>query len=125
MINHLSSARLHQIAREERARRKAAWERAGKAGTEKALYDDALWSNVEQMAGVAAGDPVCLSRKPRWWSEPQRIIMARNIFATANKADQSLDLSIEANVQKVCGLFALYRWVRPIGWSPFIQEAAA
>lgn len=118
-------AQLHQIAREERARRKAAWERAGKAGTDIARYDDALWSNVEQMTGLAAGETVCLSREPRWWSEPQKIIMARNIWATAIKADSSLDLTIDANATKVRDLFILYRWVRPIGWTPYTEDAAA
>lgn len=117
-------AQLLQIAREERARRKAAWTAAGQGQSDRAKYDDALWSNIEQITGMAAGDPACQRRQPQWWSEPQKIIMARNIFATATKADASLDMSIPANVDKVRGLFALYRWVRPIGWSPYTSDAA-
>lgn len=121
----LAPAQLHQIAREERARRKAAWKAAGQGLSDRAAYDDALWSNIEQMAGLAADDPVCSKRQPQWWNRSQKIIMSRNIFATAMKADSSLDLTIPANRDKVSGLFQLYRWLRPLGWSASIPEAAA
>ncbi|MGE6693315.1 hypothetical protein ACQKE8_12830 [Sphingobium limneticum] len=121
----LTPAQLHQIAREERARRKAAWTDAGQGQSDRALYDDALWSNIEQCAGLAAGDPACSRRQPQWWSEPQKIIMARNAFATAMKADARLDQTNPANLEKIRGLFQLYRSIRPIGWSPYNQEAGA
>lgn len=117
-------AQLLQIAREERARRKAAWTAAGQGQSDRAAHDDALWSNIEQMAGLAAGDPACAKRQPQWWSRPQTITMARNIFATATKADASLDLTIPANLDKVRGLFDLYRWLRPSGWSASIPDCA-
>lgn len=120
----LTPAQLHQIAREERARRKAAWKAAGQGMSDRVAYDDALWSNIEQMAGLAAGDPACSTRQPQWWSRPQKIIMARNIFATATKADSSLDLTNPANRDKVRGLFQLYRWLRPLGWSASIPDCA-
>ncbi|WP_289144969.1 hypothetical protein [uncultured Sphingobium sp.] len=117
-------AQLHQIARDERARRKAAWEAAGEGSSDRARYDDALWSNIEQMAGLEASDPTCLRRELQWWSMPQREIMARNAWATAYKADANLDHTVDANLDKIADLFALYRWVRPIGWSPYKTEAA-
>lgn len=121
----MTPAQLHQIARDERARRKAAWKAAGQGLSDRAAYDDALWSNIEQMTGLAAGDPACSQRQPQSWGRSQRIVMARNIYATAIKAHDSLDLTIAANVDKVAGLFDLYRWLRPLGWSPYITEAAA
>ncbi|MBA4092286.1 MAG: hypothetical protein C0494_17080 [Sphingobium sp.] len=121
----LPPAQLHQIAREERARRKAAWDAAGQGQSDRARYDDALWSNIEQAAGIAAGDPACATRQPQWWSEPQRKIMARNAWLTAVKANASLDDTIAANCAKISGLVQLYRWLRPLGWSALIPEAAA
>lgn len=113
----LSPAQLLQIAREERARRKAAWAAAGQSDADRARQDDALWSNIEQMAGIAANDATCMKRQPQYWNRAQRIIMARSIWATACKADAHLDTTIAANLDKVRGLSQLYRWVRPIGWS--------
>ncbi|WP_340265440.1 hypothetical protein [Sphingobium mellinum] len=118
-------AQLHQFAKDERARRKLSWERAGKAGSEQARYDDALWSNIEQMAGIAAGDPTCRTREPQWWSRPQRIIMARNAWTTACKAENSLDHSIKANLSKIADLWQLYRWLQPVGWSPYLSRETA
>jgi len=118
-------AQLHQFAQEERARRKAAFKAAGQALSDRAQQDDAIWSNIEQMAGLEAGDPACQKREPRYWSRPQRITMARSAWATACKAEASLDGSIEANAEKIAALWHLYRWLRPSGWSPYLNEAAA
>lgn len=116
-------AQLHQFAQEERARRKAAFNAAGQSLSDRAQQDDAIWSNIEQMAGLEAGDPVCQKREPRYWSRPQRITMARSAWATACKAETSLDISIEANAAKVSALWYLYRWLQPAGWSPYFNEA--
>lgn len=118
-------AELHRIAQQERGRRKAAWQAAGQGLSDRAQFDDALWSNIEQMAGCAANDPICLQRSPVWWSRPQRIIMARNAWATAVKAEKGLDASVEANCAKIAGLWHLYNWLRPVGWSPYFSEEAA
>lgn len=120
----MTPAQLHKIAREERARRKAAWDRAGKAGSDQAKHDDRLWSNIEQMAAIEAGDPTALSRQPQHWNDQERIAMARNIWATILKAETSLDTAIAANQEKLVGLSHLFRFVRPLGWSPFATEAA-
>ncbi|MEC3912171.1 hypothetical protein U5A82_17330 [Sphingobium sp. CR2-8] len=117
-------AQLHQIARDERARRKAALEAAGQGQSDRARYDDALWSNIEQMAGLAAGDPHCQARHPQRWRDDERAVMAKNLWATACKADAKLDQTIEANRIKTADLLALYRWVRPMGWPPYATEAA-
>ncbi|WP_278983222.1 hypothetical protein [Sphingobium yanoikuyae] len=116
-------AQLHQIARNERARRKAAWTAAGQDSSGRAREDDALWSNVEQITGLAAGDPLCQQRQPQWWSEPQRIIMARSAWQTACKADQRLDHASAQDLATIRGLFHLYRWLRPISWSPYAEKA--
>lgn len=116
-----SSAQLHQFAREERARRKVAWERAGKAGSDMARQDDVIWSNIVHMTGMAAGEPA-RSDQPASYNALQRILMARNIWATARKAEASLDMAIAANQAKARSLYQLFRWVRPLGWSPLIQD---
>lgn len=118
-------AHLLQIAREERARRRAARERAGNAATDIARRDDIIWSNIEQMAGRAARDPACLSRQPCYWTLPERIAMAHNIWATICKAETGLDLTVPANHRKVAGLWSLYLWIRPVEWSPHFNGAAA
>ncbi len=121
-MTHPSPAQLHQIARDERARRRAAWERSGKAASDIARNDDIIWSNIEQMTGLAAGDPICCARQPDFYYDPTRIVMARNIYATATKADASLDMSRDANRAMVANLFRLYRWVRPVGWHALMDK---
>lgn len=118
----LTPAQLLQIAREERARRKAAWTAAGEGQSDRAKNDDALWSNIEQMAGLAAGDPACQRRQPQWWSEPQKRIMARSAWNTAVKAERKLDTSIPANQTTANNLVYLYRFLRPVGWSALIPD---
>jgi hypothetical protein len=117
-------AQLHQFAQDERARRKAAFKAAGQALSDRAQQDDAIWSNIEQMAGCAAGDPICLKREPRNWTRPERITMARSAWITACKVESSLDASIAANLAKITALWQLFRWLQPIGWSPCINERA-
>lgn len=119
------AAQLFATAKAERARRKAAWDRAGKGATDAARHDDALWSNVEQAAGLAAGDPVCLSRQPFAYFAPARKAMARNVWATAIKAETSLDIAVPAQRATIVGLWQLYQWLRPEGWSPHVKEEAA
>ncbi|CAD7335329.1 hypothetical protein FIV32_02210 [Sphingomonadales bacterium 58] len=119
-----SPAQLHRFASDERARRKAAFAAAGQAQSDRARQDDIIWSNIEQMAGYEAGDPACLKRQPSSWARPERITMARNAWATACKAETSLDASIAANGEKIAALWHLYRWLKPAGWSPYINEPA-
>jgi hypothetical protein len=118
-------AQLHQFAQDERTRRKAAFKAAGQALSDRAQQDDIIWSNIEQMAGLEAGDPICLKREPRYWNRAQRIIMARSAWATACKAEDSLDASVPANLEKITALWWLFRWLKPVGWSPYISETAA
>lgn len=113
-----SAAQLLQIARDERARRKAAWATAGQSHTNRAMQDDMIWSNIEQMAGIEAKDSAALARQPRYWNQAQRIIMARSAWHTAVKAELTLGRDTPANVAKVRGLWSLYQWLRPLGWSP-------
>lgn len=77
------------------------------------------------MAGREAGDAACMKRQPSYWTKPERITMARSAWATACKAETSLDTSIEANLEKIGALWHLYRWLKPVGWSPYISETAA
>ena len=119
-----SPAQLHQFAKDERARRKAAFEAAGQAQSDRARQDDIIWSNIEQMAGREACDPECLKREPRHWNRPERVTMARNAWATACKAETSLDATIAANSEKIAALWHLYRWLKPSGWSPYFDEPA-
>lgn len=116
-------AQLHQFAKDERARRKAAFKAAGQALSDRAQQDDIIWSNIEQMAGREAGDPLCMKRQPWYWTRVERITMARNAWATACKAETSLDPSIETNAAKIAALWHLYRWLKPVGWSPYLSEA--
>ncbi|MDV5823092.1 hypothetical protein [Sphingobium naphthae] len=116
-------AQLHQIAREERARRKAAWSAAGQGDTRRAHQDDVIWSNIVHIVGHAAGDAACRTRGPQEWTLSERISMARNAWATACKAETTLGTTTEDALRKVAGLFALFRWLRPMGWSPLIPEA--
>jgi len=118
-------AQLHQFAQDERTRRKAAFKAAGQALSDRAQQDDIIWSNIEQMAGREAGDPVCMKRQPWYWTRVERITMARSAWATACKAETSLDASIASNATKITALWHLYRWLKPMGWSPYINEAAA
>jgi hypothetical protein len=120
----MTPAQLHQIARDERARRKAAWSAAGQGDTSRAHQDDVIWSNIAVMAGRAAGDDACQARGPRDWTLPERITMARNAWATACKAEATLGTATEDSLRKVAGLFALFRWLRPTGWSPLFAEKA-
>ena len=117
-------AQLHQFAQDERARRKAAFAADGQAQSDRARQDDILWSNIEQMAGCHAGDAACLKRQPTQWNQAERITMARSAWATACKAETSLDASIAANGAKITALWQLYRWLKPMGWSPYFDEAA-
>ncbi|MES2157512.1 MAG: hypothetical protein V4512_06880 [Pseudomonadota bacterium] len=78
----LPPAQLHQIAREERARRRAAWERGGKGASELAVQDNIIWSNIEHFMRVLTGD----RRPPQNWSDDVRATMAANVRATLHKA---------------------------------------
>lgn len=117
-------AQLHQFAQDERARRKAAFKAAGQGLSDRAQQDEIIWSNIEQMAGREAGDPVCLKREPWYWTRTERVTMARSAWATACKAETSLDASIEANGAKIAALWWLFRWLQPAGWSPYINREA-
>lgn len=118
-------AQLHQFAQDERARRKAAFKAAGQALSDRAQQDDIIWSNIEQMAGREAGDPLCLKRQPTYWTRPERITMARSAWITACKVETSLDASIATNRVKITALWQLYRWLKPVGWSPYLNREAA
>lgn len=69
-------------AREERARRRAAWERGDKGTSDHAVQDNIIWSNIEHYMRVLAGDP----RPPQNWSDDARATMAANVTATLHKA---------------------------------------
>lgn len=107
-----SAAQLHQAARDERARRQAAWAAAGQTFSDRALQDDALWSNIEQMAGRYAGDPVAMKRWPWYWTPIEREAMIANALATAIKAEASLDARKLAQRAKIDALWHLFRWLR-------------
>lgn len=111
-------AQLYQIARDERARRMAAWKAAGRDLSDRAQQDDIIWSNIVHLTGRDAGDPKRLARSPWYWSLPDRIIMARSAWTTACKMDSSGNTPIE----QVRGMFALYRHLRPIEWSPYVSS---
>lgn len=121
----LAPAQLHQLARDERARRKAAWKAAGQGLSDRAAMDDVIWSNIEQCTALAAGDPAAAKRAPSYWTLPEVIVMARNAWVTACKAETTLDATIATNRQKILDLWHLFRWLRPLGWSPLVQAAAA
>lgn len=114
-------AQLYQIARDERARRMAAWKAAGKTLSDRAQQDDIIWSNIVHLTGREAGDPTRLARPPWYWTTPERIVMARSVWTTACKMEGSDTIPAE----QVRGMFSLYRHLRPIEWSPFTPEAAA
>lgn len=109
---HPTPAELLQIARDERARRKAGWQAAGLGLSDRAQQDDIIWSNIEQMAGRAAQDPAAMKRQPWYWTAPEVDVMERVTRSTAIKAETSLDLAKEENWAKVKGLWQLYNWVR-------------
>lgn len=117
-----TAAQLHAIAREERARRKAAWAQAGQALSDRAQQDDIIWSNIEQMTGREAGDPVCSKRQPHYWTRPERITMARSAWKTLIKMEDVLDRASPADVKRATAMSHLYRWLRPLAWSPMQEE---
>jgi len=117
-------AQLHQFAREERARRKAAWQSSGKGLSDRAQQDDAIWSNIEQMAGRFAGDPVAMKRNPWYWTRPEIETMMANARATAIKAETSLDHGNPAQLAKITALWHLFRWLQnPEPYRPAAQTA--
>lgn len=107
-----SPAELHQFAREERARRKAAWQAGGQAMSDRAQQDDIIWSNIEQKAGRFAGDPSAMRRAPWYWTKPEIEVMTANARATAIKAETGLAHHNPANAQKIAALWHIYRWLR-------------
>jgi hypothetical protein len=110
-----SAAQLHQAAREERARRQSAWAAAGQTFSDRALQDDALWSNIEQMAGRFAGDPVAMKRWPWYWTPIEREAMIDSTLKTAIKAEMRLDPSKPDDRAKIDALWHLFRWLRNPG----------
>lgn len=118
-------AQLHQIARDERARRKAAWKAAGPGLFDRAAQDEVIWSNIEHCTALAARDPAAAKRAPSYYTLPEYSVMARNAWITACKAETTLDAGVATNRQKILDLWHLYRWLRPLGWSPLAQAAAA
>lgn len=114
-------ALLFATARDERARRKAAWKAAGQGLSDRAAWDDAVWSNIEQRTGLAAADPTCRQRQPQSWHPPAMVMMARSAWATAIKAETSLDATDPANAAKITALWTLFRWLKPAGWSPYFE----
>ena len=121
----LAPAQLHQIARDERARRKAAWNAAGQGLSDHAAQDDVIWSNIEHCTALAAGEPAAAKRAPSYYTLPEYVVMTRNAWVTACKAETTLDASITANRQKILDLWHLFHWLRPLGWSPLAQATAA
>lgn len=115
---------LFATARDERARRKAAWKAAGQGLADRTAWDDVIWSNIEQRTGIAAGDPACQQRQPQCWHLPDMILMARSAWATALKAQASLDATDPAQAAKIANLWTLYRWLKPAGWSPYFEVKA-
>lgn len=75
---------LVQVAREERARRKAAWERAGKLDSPAARDDESVWSDIEHFARILNGE-----RRPISWPDEDKLIMVENIATTLRKAPES------------------------------------
>ncbi|MEA3389397.1 MAG: hypothetical protein U9R64_09035 [Pseudomonadota bacterium] len=86
-MNRPAPARLLAIVREERARRQAAWDRAGQGGSDIAINDNIIWSNIEHFMRVLGGD----RRAPTSWSEDNRGLMASNLRATLAKACQTFE----------------------------------
>ncbi len=104
-------AQIHQIAREERTRRKAAAVAAGQGLSDRAMQDAIIWSNIEHMAGRAAGVPACLKSGPSYWTRPEVEIMTRSARATLERASAGLDTTVAANRTKIAGLYHLWRWL--------------
>ncbi|WP_122927959.1 hypothetical protein [Sphingobium sp. LF-16] len=75
---------LVQIAREERARRKVAWERAGRLDSHTAIEDEIIWSNIEHFARILNGE-----RRPIHWPVEHKRIMVESIAATLRKAPEA------------------------------------
>lgn len=75
---------LVQIAREERARRKVAWERAGRLDSPTARDDEIIWSNIEHFARILNGE-----RRPIHWPVEHKRIMVESIAATLRKAPEA------------------------------------
>ncbi|WP_313326124.1 hypothetical protein [Sphingobium yanoikuyae] len=75
---------LVQIAREERARRKVAWERAGRLDSTAARDDEIIWSNIEHFARILNGE-----RRPIHWPVEHKRIMVESIAATLRKAPEA------------------------------------
>lgn len=80
-------AQLLAIVREERARRQAAWDRAGQGAFDVAINDNIIWSNIEHFMRVLGGD----HRAPTSWSADNRALMASNLRATMAKACQTFE----------------------------------
>ncbi|MBJ7442856.1 MAG: hypothetical protein JHD32_00790 [Sphingobium sp.] len=121
---NLDPALLFATARDERARRKEAWKAAGQGLSDRAAWDDVVWSNIEQRTGLAAADPAFRQRQPQCWYPPAMIMMARSAWATAVKAESSLDATDPANAAKITALWTLFRWLKPAGWSPYFEAKA-
>lgn len=75
---------LVHIAREERARRKVAWERAGRLDSPAARDDEIIWSNIEHFARILHGE-----RRPIHWPVEHKRIMVESIAATLRKAPEA------------------------------------
>lgn len=75
---------LVQIAREERARRKVAWERAGRQDSPAARDDEIIWSNIEHFARILNGES-----RPSHWPVEHKRIMVESIAATLRKAPEA------------------------------------
>ena len=78
------ACQLVQVACEERARRKAAWERAGKLDSPAARDDESVWSDIEHFARILNGE-----RRPISWPDEDKRTMAENIASTLRKAPES------------------------------------
>lgn len=74
-----------------------------------------MWSNIEQMAGRFAGDPVALKRWPWYWTPIEREAMIDSTLKTAIKAEARLDASKPADRAKIDALWHLFRWLRNPG----------
>ncbi len=110
---------LLRIAREERARRKAAWAAAGQGLSDRAAWDDVLWSNIEHMAARHAGDRAALSRPPHYWTAIEREQLVANARATFVKAMASLDANVPADRAKIISLRDLAHWLAfPLLYTP-------
>lgn len=95
---------LQRAAEAERARRAAASKasvEAGKVTSERAEYDDVIWSNIVHFFRRWSGD----RREPQGWSEPQREIMSKSARATYKRMLEVLDGSTkQEDYDKLKGL---------------------